>query len=89
MDLRADMSETGGMMGVVRTASLAAGLAAGFLLPASPSQAGEGSAEARVAAGVKQAGLALAGPKPFVDIVCPIMQQQAEARGCRPCPSCA
>lgn len=49
------------------------------LLLASPGQAGEATV-ARVAAGVKQVGLALAGPKPFVDIVCPIMQQQAEAR---------
>jgi hypothetical protein len=49
------------------------------LLLACPSQAAEDRA-ARVAAGAKQAGLALAGPKPFVDIVCPIMQQQAEAR---------
>ena len=39
-----------------------------------------------VEAGVKEAGLALAGPKPFVDIVCPIMQQQAEARGLPPMP---
>jgi hypothetical protein len=40
----------------------------------------------QVEAGAKQAGLALAGPKPFVDIVCPIMQQQAEARGLPPMP---
>ena len=40
----------------------------------------------RVAAGAKEAGPALAGPKPFVDIVCPIMQQQAEARGLPPMP---
>jgi hypothetical protein len=82
MDLPTDLSETGGMMGVLRTASLAAGL----LLLASPSNAGEGSAVARVESGVKQAGLTLAGPKPFVDIVCPIMQQQAEARGLPPMP---
>jgi hypothetical protein len=82
MDLRTDLSETGGMMGVLRTASVAAGL----LLLASPSNAGEASAVASVESGVKQAGLALAGPKPFVDIVCPIMQQQAEARGLPPMP---
>ena len=39
-----------------------------------------------VEAGVKEAGVALAGPKPFVDIVCPIMQEQAEARGLPPMP---
>ena len=39
---------------------------------------------ARVAAGAKAAAEAAAGPKPFVDIVCPIMQQQAEARGLPP-----
>src|SRR3990172_8977950 len=82
MDLRADMSETGGMMWVLRTASLAAGL----ILLAAPSHAGEGVAGTRVEAGAKEAGLALAGPKPFVDIVCPIMQQQAEARGLPPMP---
>jgi len=82
MDLRADMSETGGMMWVLRTALLAAGL----ILLASPSHAGDGIAVTRVDAGAKEAGLALAGPKPFVDIVCPIMQQQAEARGLPPMP---
>jgi hypothetical protein len=60
-------------------------LAIGLLLLGSPSRAGEGIA-ARVEAGAKEAGLALAGPKPFVDIVCPIMQQQAEARGLPPMP---
>lgn len=42
--------------------------------------------EARVAAGIKAAGLAAAGPKPFVEIVCPLMQQQAEERGLPPMP---
>ncbi|MGD9500992.1 MAG: transglycosylase SLT domain-containing protein [Methyloceanibacter sp.] len=46
----------------------------------------ESDALSSVAAGAKEAGLALAGPKPFVDIVCPIMQQQAEARGLPPMP---
>jgi hypothetical protein len=76
--LLANESETGGMR-VLRIAVISA------LLLASPGHAGEESA-ARVAAGVKQAGLALAGPKPFVDIVCPIMQQQAEARDLPPMP---
>ncbi|ODS02883.1 hypothetical protein AUC71_12820 [Methyloceanibacter marginalis] len=48
---------------------------------------GAETTEARVAAGIKAAGLAAAGPKPFVEIVCPLMQQQAEERGLRPCPS--
>lgn len=56
---------------------------AGLLLMASPCAAGS---IASVEAGVKQAGLALAGPKPFVDVVCPIMQQQAETRGLPPMP---
>ena len=60
-------------------------LATGLLLVASPADAAEGVA-ALVEAGAKEAGLALAGPKPFVDIVCPIMQQQAEARGLPPMP---
>ena len=50
-------------------------------LIATPAPGGEVSALARVEAGVKETALALAGPKPFVDIVCPLMQQQAEARG--------
>ena len=56
-----------------------------FSLPARPARRSEGT-PALVEAGVKEAGLALAGPKPFVDIVCPIMQQQAEARGLPPMP---
>ncbi len=67
-------------MRAVRTMAVAAGL----LLLASTAQAG--TANSRVAAGAKEAGIALAGPKPFVDIVCPIMQQQAEARGLPPMP---
>jgi hypothetical protein len=61
-------------------------LAAGLLLLASLAAAKQEGAAALVAEGVKQAGMALAGPKPFVDIVCPIMQQQAEARGLPPMP---
>jgi transglycosylase-like protein with SLT domain/sporulation related protein len=64
----------------VRTPALAAGL----LLLAAPVRAE--TIAAQVEAGAKAAGLALAGPKPFVDIVCPIMQQQAEARGLPPMP---
>ncbi len=82
MDLLTDMSENGGMMRVLPMAALAAGLT----LLAPPSEAGEAIAVARVEAGLKEAGLAAAGPKPFVDIVCPIMQQQAEARGLPPMP---
>jgi Transglycosylase SLT domain/SPOR domain len=69
------------MMRISRIALFALAL----FLAGSPCKAGEG-APALVEAGVKQAGLALVGPKPFVDIVCPIMQQQAEARGLPPMP---
>jgi hypothetical protein len=55
-------------------------------LIATPAPGGEVSALARVEAVVKETALALAGPKPFVDIVCPLMQQQAEARGLPPMP---
>jgi hypothetical protein len=82
MDLLADMSESSGMRRVLQIA----GLSAGLILLAPPSQAGEAMAVARVDAGVTEAGLAAAGPKPFVDIVCPIMQQQAEVRGLPPMP---
>ncbi|HEV7463001.1 MAG TPA: lytic transglycosylase domain-containing protein [Methyloceanibacter sp.] len=81
MDLRADMSESGGM----RVLPIAA-ISVGLILLAAPSQGGEAIAVARVEAGLTEAGLAAAGPKPFVDIVCPIMQQQAEARGLPPMP---
>jgi hypothetical protein len=68
------------MMWAMRTVAFAMGL---FLL-ALPVKAG--GVDARVEAGATAAGLALAGPKLFVDIVCPIMQQQAEARGLPPMP---
>jgi hypothetical protein len=58
--------------------------AASFLLAAEA--AARDDAAAQVEAGAKEAGHALAGPKPFVDIVCPIMQQQAETRGLPPMP---
>jgi len=63
----------------------AALVAAGFLIVAGPPAPAEGSA-LRVKAGLKEAGVALAGRKPFVDIVCPIMQRQAEIRGLPPMP---
>jgi len=56
----------------------------GLMLAGSPAEAGELATQ--VETGAQQAGLALAGPKPFVDIVCPIMQQQAEARDLPPMP---
>ena len=59
--------------------------AVAMLLLAAPASARE-DAISRVEAGAKEAGAALAGPKPFVDIVCPIMQAQAEARGLPPMP---
>ncbi|MBK5198857.1 MAG: transglycosylase SLT domain-containing protein, partial [Methyloceanibacter sp.] len=70
----------------MRTVSPIAALSAGLILLAPPCEAGEAIAVARVDAGVTEAGLAAAGPKPFVDIVCPIMQQQAEVRGLPPMP---
>jgi Transglycosylase SLT domain/SPOR domain len=82
MDLAPDMSESEGMMRVLA----AAYLCVAFALRAPPCQAGENIAAASVEAGIKEVGLAAAGPKPFVDIVCPIMQQQAEARGLPPMP---
>ncbi len=39
-----------------------------------------------VTAGIEAAGAAAAGPLPFVQIVCPVMQKQAEARGLPPLP---
>ncbi|MFO7478694.1 MAG: lytic transglycosylase domain-containing protein [Methyloceanibacter sp.] len=55
-------------------------------LLAVPAAAQAADLAVQVEAGAKEAGLALSGPKPFVDIVCPIMQQQAEARGLPPMP---
>ena len=43
---------------------------------------------AKVESGIKAVALAAAGPKPFVDTVCPLMQQQAAAMSCRRCSSC-
>jgi hypothetical protein len=63
-----------------------AALCLSLLLLASPAKAGQENPAEQVEEGVKQAGLALAGPKPFVDIVCPIMQAQAEARDLPPMP---
>ena len=51
-----------------------------------PAQAADAAEILGVAAGIKAAGLAAAGPKPFVEIVCPLMQQQAETRGLPPMP---
>lgn len=68
--------------GLLLLRALAAAL---FLLVPALSVAEEDSTSP-VEAGVKEAGITLAGPKPFVDIVCPIMQEQAEARGLPPMP---
>jgi hypothetical protein len=69
-------------MWVVAINSLLAGL---LLLPCH-GEADEASALLSVEAGAKEAGLALAGPKPFVDIVCPLMQQEAEQYKLPPMP---
>ena len=50
-----------------------------FLAPAALAK--EAFVISGVAGGIKAAGLAAAGPKPFVDTVCPLMQAQAETRG--------
>jgi hypothetical protein len=63
-----------------------AALCLSVVLLVSPAKAGQESPAEQVEEGTKQAGLALAGPKPFVDIVCPIMQAQAEARDLPPMP---
>jgi hypothetical protein len=63
-----------------------AALCLSVVLLVSPAKAGQESPAEQVEEGAKQAGLALAGPKPFVDIVCPIMQAQAEARDLPPMP---
>jgi Transglycosylase SLT domain/SPOR domain len=76
------MSENGGMMRVLQAASLAAWL----VLAASAALAADAFAIMGVGAGIKAAGLAAAGPKPFVDTVCPLMQEQAEAWGLPPMP---
>jgi len=68
------------MMRVLPAACLFAALA--FAAPSC--YAAENAAVASVEAGINAAGLVAAGPKPFVDIVCPIMQQQAESRGLPP-----
>src|SRR5262245_33346243 len=70
--------------GMTRLSPLAL-TAVAMLLLAAPASARE-DATSRIEAGAKEAGAALAGPKPFVDIVCPIMQAQAEARGLPPMP---
>ena len=61
-------------------------LAAGLYLFASPSDGREDFAAFRVETGAQEAGRVLAGPKPFVDMVCPIMQQQAVVQGLPPMP---
>jgi hypothetical protein len=76
------MPESSGMMRVLKVIRLWAGLA----LLASPCYAAEVSDVTGVSAGLKAAGLAAAGPKPFVEIACPLMQEQAEARGLPPMP---
>lgn len=62
---------------------------AGFgvaLLIATPAHSADAFAITGVKAGLKAAGYQAAGPKPFVEIVCPLMQQQAEAQDLPPMP---
>jgi soluble lytic murein transglycosylase-like protein len=65
---------------------LAIALSAGLLFAAAASHAADAFETLGVAAGIKAAGIAAAGPLPFVDTVCPLMQQQAESRGLPPMP---
>lgn len=81
MDLLAAMAQTGGMLSAVRAL-----LTVWLLLGASPSEAADAFKVTGVAGGLKAAGYAAAGPRPFVDTVCPLMQQQAEARNLPPMP---
>jgi hypothetical protein len=60
---------------------LAAYVGAALVLFAAPAWAAKDIDVTGIAEGIKQAGLAAAGPKPFVDIVCPLMQSEAEVRG--------
>ncbi|MGH6866621.1 MAG: lytic transglycosylase domain-containing protein [Methyloceanibacter sp.] len=76
------MADYGGM---TRVLWAVAGLTC-LVLVANAAQGADAFKITGVAAGLKAAGLAAAGPKPFVDIVCPLMQQQAEARGLPPMP---
>jgi hypothetical protein len=61
-------------------------LLVGLLLLPCRGESGEAPSLLSVEAGVKEAGFALAGPEPFVDIVCPLMQQEAEQYQLPPMP---
>jgi hypothetical protein len=65
---------------------LAVVLSAWLLFGACAAHAADAFEILGVSAGVKAAGIAAAGPRPFADTVCPLMQQQAEARGLPPMP---
>jgi hypothetical protein len=82
MDLSAPMAQSVPMMGALRVLLLAGCVALGT----HGAGAAETSEVTSVTAGIEAAGLAAAGPRPFVDTVCPLMQQQAEARGLPPMP---
>src|SRR5665648_264621 len=82
MDPPAPMAQSGRMMGALQALLLFALLVFG----GRAAQAANAVEITGVAAGIKAAGVAAAGPKPFVDTVCPLMQQQAEARGLPPMP---
>ncbi|ODR97217.1 hypothetical protein AUC70_13250 [Methyloceanibacter stevinii] len=69
-------------MGRIRTSVALAVVLGSSALPAQAA----GEPAAAVAAGIKAAAVVTAGPRPFVEIVCPYMQQQAEQRGLPPMP---
>lgn len=72
------------MRRAARKKAVLTGLAAGLVICAFHTAAAADMTH--VAAGIKAAGQAAAEPRPFVEIVCPLMQQQAEARGLPPMP---
>jgi hypothetical protein len=65
-----------------RTASRLAALVALLAVGATPAFGNDASIA--VLGGVREVALAVAGPKPFVDLVCPLMQEQAAAKGLPP-----
>jgi hypothetical protein len=62
------------------------GFCAALLSLSSPAHSAEAFDVTGMKAGMKAAGLAASGPQPFVNTVCPLMREQAEARNLPPIP---
>jgi len=60
---------------------IAAPIVAGLVLLSAKGEGREASALLSVEAGVREVGIVLTGPKRLVDIVCPLMQKEAEQYG--------